>query len=224
MKQENILYSIIGLLLGLILGFFGANYINRSSAVPVQAQNAPAAQPQPGQQAGPQIPQTAAAIPEVQAALEKAKNEPDNFAAQKEAGLMYYRIGRMDEALKYLTQANRIKPEDYETKVTLGNISFDSEKYQEAEKFYAAALEQKPSDVGVRTDMGLTFFFREPPDIDRAIAEYRKSLAYDPKHELTWQNLCGALKKKGDAAALAEAVKKLEEINPQNAALAKLKQ
>ncbi len=159
MTQQNILYSIIGLLLGLILGFFGANYINRSAPAPIPAaQNIPGTQPRPGQPQpqAPQMPQ-GAAIPEVQAALEKAKNEPDNFAAQKEAGMMYYRIGRMDEALRYLTLANRIKPEDYETKVRLGNINFDSEKYEEAEKFYAAALDQKPSDVGVRTDMGLTF-------------------------------------------------------------------
>jgi tetratricopeptide (TPR) repeat protein len=224
MKQQNILYGIIGLLLGLILGFFGANYINRNSAIPVQAQNNDPSI----QQTAPQIPQPktggGAAVPEVQAAIEKAKNEPDNFDAQKQAGLMYYNIGRMDEALKFFTVANRINPEDFDTNVKIGNINFDAGKFVEAEKFYTAALKQKPSDVDVRTDMGLTFFFRQPRDIDRAIAEYRKSLEYKPDHELTLQNLCAALKEKGDTAALAEAIKKLEAVNPQNAARVKLKQ
>jgi tetratricopeptide (TPR) repeat protein len=222
MNKDNILYGIIGLLLGLILGFFGANYLNRNSAAPAPAQNAPVMQNASGQ---PPPPGTGGAmLPQVKEALDKAKNEPDNFEAQKEAGMMYDRIQRFDEALKYLTIANRIDPEDFETNVKLGNINFDAGKFEEAEKFYTAALEQKPDAVGVRTDLGLTFFFRKPPDIDRAISEYRKSLGYDPKHELTLQNLCAALKKKGDTAALAEAIKKLEEVNPNNEALAKLKQ
>lgn len=221
MKRENILFGIIGLLLGVIVGFFGANYLNRNSAAPVQAQTAPALQSAP---TSPGQAPSGAMIPEVAAALEKAKSEPDNFAAQKQAGMMYYRIQRFDEALRYLTQANRIDPEDRETIVTLGNINFDAGKYEEAEKFYTAALEQKPEDINVRTDLGLSFFLRQPRDIDRAIGEYRKALTYDPKHELTLQNLCAALKEKGDKEALAETVRKLEEVNPKNAALAKLKQ
>jgi tetratricopeptide (TPR) repeat protein len=217
MNKDNVLFGIIGILLGVIVGFFGANYLNRTAG---QAPNvlppAPASAPA-GKPGG-------AMIPEVAAALDKAKNEPDNFDAQKQAGMMYYRIKNFPEALRYLTQANRINPEDRETTVTLGNINFDAEKYPEAEKFYLAALEQKPDDVDVRTDLGLTFFFRQPRDIDRAIAEYRKALEYDPKHELTLQNLCAALKEKGDKEALAEAVKRLEAVNPQNAALPKLRQ
>jgi len=225
MKQENILYGIIGLLAGLIIGFFGANYLNRTPLAPVSpaspVPNAPFAQ---GQQApGGQAP-GGAMLPQVAAALDKAKSEPDNFDAQKTAGMMYYRIQNFDQAERYLAQANRINPEDYETIVTLGNIDFDAGKYPDAEKFYSAALAQKPDDVNVRTDLGLSFFLREPRDIDRAVAEYRKALQYEPKHELTLQNLCAALKEKGDKEALAEAVKQLEAVNPQNAALAKLKQ
>jgi tetratricopeptide (TPR) repeat protein len=229
MKKENTLYAVIGLLLGLIIGFTGANYLNRMGGAPAQSQNGPNGPGVPNSPAGQTAPAQpggggAAAIPQVAAALDKAKNEPDNFDAQKQAGMMYYRIQNLEQAQRYLEQANRINPEDYETKVTLGNINFDAGKYDEAEKLYTAALAQKPDDVNVRTDLGLSFFFRQPRDTDRAIAEYRKALQYDPKHELTLQNLCAALKEKGDKEALAEAVKKLEEVNPKNEALAKLKQ
>lgn len=225
MKKDNTLYAVIGLLLGLIIGFAGANYLNRVGGAPVPATNggpsgqtAPA---QPGQQPGGGAP--AAAVPQVAAALDKAKNEPDNFEAQKTAGIMFYRIQNYAQAEPYLTQANRIKPDDFEVNEKLGNINFDAGKYEEAERLYTAALAQKPGDVNVRTDLGLSFFFRQPRDVDRAISEYRKALQYDSKHELTLQNLCAALKEKGDKEALAEAVKKLEEVNPKNAALAKLK-
>lgn len=224
MNKGNISFTIIGLIVGLVVGFFAANYLNRSTAT--QAQGTPPQMPQvltqPNATPGPNG-AGGGMIPEVQASLDKAKSEPDNFEAQKEAGMMYYRIGRFSEAQNFLIAANRIKPDDYETIVNLGNIAFSSGKFDESEKHYSKALELKPDDVSVRTDMGLTFFFRTPPDYDRAIAEYRKSLTYNPRHELTLQNLCGALKEKGDKEGLAEAIKKLEEVNPNNAALTRLK-
>lgn len=228
MSKGNITFAILGLIVGLVGGFFGANYINRNTATQVQAnaQQLPQVLTQPAQNgAAPAAGTTGGAmIPEIQAVLDKAKNEPDNFDVQKEAGMMYYRIGRFDESLKYMTEAHRIKPDDFDTKVTLGNIHFSGGNFQESERMYAAALEQQPDNVAVRTDMGLTFFFRTPPDFDRAIAEYRKSLTYNPRHELTLQNLCGALREKGDKEGLAEAIKQLEAVNPNNAALARLKE
>ncbi len=229
MKKDNVLFAVIGLLLGLIVGFAGANYLNRAGGAPAQAQNGQVGLNNPGGQTAPVQPggqpgPPAAAMPQVAAALDKAKNEPDNFDAQKMAGIMFYNIRNFAQAEPYLAQANRIKPDDFEVNEKLGNINFDAGKYEEAEKLYTAALAQKPDDVNVRTDLGLSFFFRQPRDTDRAISEYRKALQYDPKHELTLQNLCAALKEKGDKEALAEAVKKLEEVNPKNAALPKLKQ
>jgi len=222
MKQENILYGIIGLLAGLIIGFFGANYLNRTPLAPVSpaspVPNAPFAQ---GQQApGGQAP-GGAMLPQVAAALDKAKSEPDNFDAQKTAGMMYYRIQNFDQAERYLAQANRINPEDYETIVTLGNIDFDAGKYPDAEKFYSAALAQKPDDVNVRTDLGLTFFLRTPRDIDRAIKEYKTSLEIDPNHEITLQNLALAYTENGDKEALVKTLDRLKKVNPNNPVIKK---
>ena len=39
------------------------------------------------------------------------------------------------------------------------------------------------------------FALRQPPDYDRAIAEFRRSLERDPRHEQTLQNLVFALTK-----------------------------
>jgi tetratricopeptide (TPR) repeat protein len=223
MTKDNILFIIIGLLAGVLVGFFGANYLNRIGSTQAQI---PATAPAlgPMQQAPPGAGGPTAAVPAVAAALDKARNEPDNVDAQKAAGMMFYRIKNFAQAIPYFEQANRIDPDDYETIVMLGNISFDAQKYVEAEQYYAQALAKKPDDVNVRTDYGLTFFARTPGDNDRAIAEYNKALQYDPKHELTLQNLCVALNEKGDKAALTDAMKRLESINPKNEVLAKLKQ
>ena len=101
-------------------------------------------------------------------------------------------------ALEFLDHAYKIKPNDFDVLTQLGNVNFDLKRYPEAEKWYQLALKIKPDDVSVRTDLGLSYYFREPRELDQAIAVYRESLKYDPRHEKTLQNLTAALIDKGD--------------------------
>ena len=235
MKKENLLYGIIGVLVGLIIGFTGTNYINRSSLAQQNAPTANPAQPQISNQVVRDQPQTGGMMPQVQQTLDRAEREPNNFDAQLAAGDMYYRIQRFEEAAAFFEKALQIKPENYDVLVKAGNARFDAgaftmersgngtEFFQQAEKHYAAALAKNPVDVNVRTDLGLTFFYRQPKDIDRAIKEYRTSLETNPNHEMTLQSLARALKEKGDAADLQETLAKLEQVNPNNPALKQLR-
>lgn len=229
MNKENVLFGIVGLLLGLIVGFMFANSVNKTNSlavgnVPPSAMNAQNGQMPEGH---PQVPggmPQGASMQEVQAAVEKAKAEPDNFDAQIKAADLYNQVGKYDDSITYLKNANKLKPDDYETIVNLGNVSFDGEKFEEAEKWYLAALEKKPDNVNVRTDLGLTYIFRQPPNYDRAIEEFEKSLKTDASHIQTLQNLTVAYTKKGDAAKAKETVAKLEAVEPTNSAITKLKE
>ena len=103
MTKENFLFSIIGLLLGTIIGFFVANSINTGAAM----QAGPAAQAAiPGQPSGampaghPAIPGAdGQSVPEVQAAIESARKEPKNFEAQMKAAEVFYQIQRFEGAI-----------------------------------------------------------------------------------------------------------------------------
>jgi tetratricopeptide (TPR) repeat protein len=231
MTKENVLFSIIGLLLGLIIGFIVTNSINqRGSSAPRPQQTA-----RPTTQQGSELPPDHPAVPSngvadpgqmqaaVTEAIQKARSEPDNFEAQMEAAQLYYQIRRYTEAIEFLLRANQLRPDSYEAVVALGNTYFDADKYKEAEQWYTAALIKNPDDINVRTDLGLTFLFREPPDLDRAISEFRKSLQRDPRHEQTLQNLTVALTRKGDAKEAQATLAKLEEVNPSSQALSKLR-
>ena len=232
MSKENLLYAVIGLMVGAIIGFTFANSVNKNvvTPAPVTMANAntagplsgnpalPSDHPPLGTSSGTTQPQ-GGAIPEVTAAIDKAKGEPQNFEAQMTAGDLYYQIQRFDEAAKFYEAANKLKPGEVEPMVKLGNALFDGEKYTEAEKWYVLALEKNPKDITVRTDLGLTFFLREPRDIQRAIKEYEKSLAIDPGHEVTLQNVVVAYKELGDAANLEKATARLKVVNPNNPAL-----
>jgi tetratricopeptide (TPR) repeat protein len=117
---------------------------------------------------------------EVSAAIEKAKQSPNDFDAQVAAAEAYYTIDKFDEAINLLKEENKLKPDDREVIVHLGNANFDGEHYDEAEKWYTAALAKKADDVDVRTDLGLTFVFRDPPNYDQAIQEFNNALETDP--------------------------------------------
>lgn len=232
MSKDNILFSIIGVLLGFIIGFMFANNANQQGMKP---RAAAATTPSQGNLPPdhPQLPSNAVAdqsgasqqgaMPGVQAAIEKARNEPDNFEAQKQAGQMFYQIQRWDEAIDYWLKANKLKPDDYETIVHLGNAYFESGKYELAGQWYTSALTKNPKDVNVRTDLGTTFMARTPPDFDSAIKEYRRSLEINPNHEQSLHNIIIAYTKKGQAKEAQEMIVRLEKVNPNNPDLPRMR-
>lgn len=221
MNKENILYGVIGLLLGLIIGFVFANKTNQSLLQPRTGTNA----------ANPNMPSDHPAIdgsqqgmtPQVAEAIKAADEQPNNFEAQMRVASMYYQIQNFDKAVEYLQKANKIRPDDYDSIVQLGNVTFDAQRYEEAEKWYSSALVKKPDDIAVRTDLGLTFFLRTPPDYDKAIKEFEGSLKRDPNHKQTLFNITSSYMKKGEFQKAKEFMERLEKSDPNNAEVAKLR-
>ena len=148
MNRENLLFAIIGILLGFIVGFMFASSMSQKAAQTASAsQNLPADHPPV---AGAQAPMDPAAMREqVTSQIEKARNEPQNFEAQIKAAELYYQIQRYDQAIEFLLKANQLKPTDYETVVVLGLVNLDASHYDQAEKWYRAALKMKQDDVRV---------------------------------------------------------------------------
>lgn len=225
MTKQNIMFGVAGLFLGLIIGFFFANSVNRTTPAPAGSGTQAASTTTDGQALPPDHPpidpaggqpQVSGPRPEVTAAIDKARKEPRNFEAQMTAADLYYQIKRFDEAAKFYETAAALKPTDTEPLIKAGNAYFDGEKYEQAEKWYLQVLEKDPKNISVRTDLGLTFFLRSPADIDRAIKEYKTSLAIDPNHEITLQNMVLAYKEKGDTTELRGTLEKLKKVNPNN--------
>ena len=131
---------------------------------------------------------------------------------------------KVDEAaLASAVKLAEEQPENYEAKVALGNMLFDAERLEEAEKWYAAALRQNPKDVNVRTDLGLTFLLREPAQYERAVAKLKRSLEVEPTHPQTLQNLTVAYTRKGDLAAAEATLAKLKAASPQSPSIEQLR-
>ncbi len=237
MKKDNVMFVVLGLVVGLVVGFMGANSINKtapgqtaattsttaantsSSGIP----NLPADHPPLGTSSGNtagsggEVDQARAAqMPQIAAAIDKAKQNPNDYEAQMVAADLYYQIERFDDAAVFYEAASKIKPAEFEPMVKAGNAYFDAEKYEPAEKWYLKALEKDPKNINARTDLGLTFFLREPRNVERAIKEYKAALAIDPNHEITLQNLALAYTENGDKQNLAVTMEKLKAVNPNN--------
>jgi tetratricopeptide (TPR) repeat protein len=226
MNKENVLFSIVGVLLGFIVGFVFANTANRAGLAPTpagaaaqQAEGLPEGHPplDPSQMR-PRVDEAA-----LSSASKLADGQSDNFAAQTNAAALAAQAGRYDDAAKYYARANEARPGDYETLVALGNTLFDAEKPAEAERWYALALALNPKDVNVRTDLGLTFLLREPAQYDRAVAEFKRSLEVEPAHPQTLQNLTVAYTRKGDLAAAEATLAKLKAAAPQSPSIEQLR-
>jgi tetratricopeptide (TPR) repeat protein len=175
MTRDNLLFTIIGLLLGFIIGFMLASSYTQREAVTttgVRAQALPA--DHPSTDAQPNAPGQMQA--EVTAALDQARKEPNNFEAQLKAAELYYRINRYDEAINYLIKANQLQPDSYETIATLGLVNMEAGHYETAEKWYQAAAAKKPDDVRVMAGLCVVNLeLGRTKDAEDAIAKLAKA-------------------------------------------------
>ena len=151
MTRENLLFAIIGILLGFIVGFLLANSINQrdfaarlGSTTGQQSQNLPPNHPPVG---GDQSTDPQQVFTQVQAAMKQAREQPNNFEAQLTAAKLEYQIQRFDQAIEYLLAANKLKPTDFDVLAMLGVANLDGGHFDAAEKWYRAALQKKPDDM-----------------------------------------------------------------------------
>ncbi|NNE99695.1 MAG: tetratricopeptide repeat protein [Pyrinomonadaceae bacterium] len=215
-------------------GFLIANAINRSKIDALTAENGRLSKNNEQLSEGRANPQLSKEL--IEEKLAEAESNKGNFTFQRDLGMALYRYstmtretGLLSDVRDLLKRANKLNPADYDVLVSLGNVDFDigriessEESLENARKSYTEALEKNSQDINVRTDLGWTYFFGKPPEFEKAIREFRKSLEINPKHEKTLQLISEALLQQGSPDEASKYLKTLKEINPQNSELSKL--
>ena len=104
-------------------------------------------------------------------------------------------------------------PADAETRVQLGNLYFDAERYPDAIRWYEDALRADPRNVNASTDLGIAYYYMNQPD--RALAQFDRSLVIDPNHAKTLLNI-GIVRAFGkqDLAGAAKAWQQVVDLAP----------
>lgn len=122
---------------------------------------------------------------------------------------------RIAEAEKIVAQ----DPKNYQVWVQLGNDYFDTDQPQKAVNAYAKALEidqTQPNTSDVLTDQGV--MYRKMGLFDKAIANFEKASALNPKHAQSLYNLgivyANDLKQKDKAIAAWQRYLALDAMSP----------
>jgi tetratricopeptide (TPR) repeat protein len=183
MNKDNLMFAIIGLLLGFIIGFMVHSVLSQRESAPrgpmQQTQSMPPNHPPVGgDQAGDTGQQMLASV---QTAMKQARENPNDFEAQVTAAKLEYQIQRFDQAIEYLLAANKIKPTDFETLAMLGVANLDAKHYDAAAKWYKAALLKKPDDL-VSLD-GYCFVLLQTGDAKVAEDAINKLAKVDPTNQ-----------------------------------------
>lgn len=246
---KHILFIIGGTFAGFVLGFLITNNLSNNptaslrvstdattastvnAAPPLDPSRATGELPpnhptiggQNGMTAGTSSNSAAANSTQAQSAMERADRAHSDFDAQMNAAATFYQLGDYDKAALYLSRAIELRPRDADALTAMGDTQYDAGKFSEAATYYERALKERPQDPNVRTDLGNSYFKRTPPDYRRAIEHYRLSLAIDPRHEKTLQNIALAFISIGERNAASEYVNQLASVNPQNSAITSLR-
>ena len=187
MTRDNLLFGIIGILLGFIGGFLLAgNITQREAAMRANPQSAqsgqlPANHPPIGGDQGTTGEGGQQMLASVQTAMKQARENPNDFDAQVTAARLEYQIGRYDQAIEYLLAANKIKPEDADVLGFLGEANMDAKHWDAAVKWYKAALLKRPSDLASMD--GYAFVLLQTGDAKAAEEAINKLAKADPNNQ-----------------------------------------
>jgi tetratricopeptide (TPR) repeat protein len=228
MNKKVFWLSIVAVLASFAGGFLIANSLNRNEINALRAENETLKNAQ--NETNQTEEELSLSDEEIKRKIIEADQNPTNFSFQKNLGLALYNYASMKQNAELLADVSRLlnrvyenNPKDYDTVVTLGNINLDigyfaknNENFQKARVFYEKALEQKPNDENVRTDLGLTYFLSNPPDTVRAIVEFQKSLLQNPKDERALQFMIKALLSQNKKDEAGKYMARLKEVNPDN--------
>jgi len=109
-------------------------------------------------------------------------------AAAQESSPSGSRAAVLDEnQVKALQSIAEKDASNAQARVQLGNLYFDAERYDDAARWYEAALKVDPKNVNASTDLGIAYYYGNQPD--RALAQFDRSLELDPKHSKTLLNI-----------------------------------
>ena len=76
---------------------------------------------------------------------------------------------------------------DVQSRVQLGDLYFDAERFADATKWYEDALRIDPRNVNASTDLGIAYYYMN--QADRALEQFDRSLVIDQKHTKTLLNI-----------------------------------
>jgi len=131
------------------------------------------------------------------ALFEHAKNvTQNNYVAYHKLGDAVLAEGQVDTAIKYYSEAIRIKPDFIPARINMGVALRKDGKLEKALDQLSKALSLKKNFATIHYEIGLTL--EEMGRYDEAISHFRKVLRINPDHAKAYNNLGVILARQGE--------------------------
>jgi uncharacterized protein (TIGR02466 family) len=127
-------------------------------------------------------------------------------------GIIAYRTGRYDLAIKRLTAATRLAPDYAEAHNNLGLLLLEQQKADEAISHFERAVSLKPNYAAAYANLGHAA--RQSGRPGDAIASYQRAVQINPDHKGAYYGLASALLSHGNLAATMDACDKCLQLDP----------
>ena len=123
------------------------------------------------------------------------KVQPDNTEALHLLGLVFYKRGNHDLALKNIRKAIKFDPNNADAYYDLGNVLQEKGQITKAITNYKKAIKLNPKYVEAYNNMGIAL--QDNLQLDKAIKCYKEALLIDPNYVEAHNNLGVAFQEKG---------------------------
>ncbi len=177
MKNRQIVFGLVGIAIGFVLGFFTPDLIKKEP-VPVGASPAPVQE-----QSGEQLPQNHPSMDEMQKLQDmqqQAAANPNDKQVRIELGNTYYDMQRWDAAIKWYEEAVRLDPNNVNVNTDLGTAYLYTNNPDRAIELYSKSLAVDPKHPQSLQNLGFAYFAMA--NFGDAVTTWEKLLAFHPEY------------------------------------------
>jgi tetratricopeptide (TPR) repeat protein len=140
---------------------------------------------------------------------------PKNFDALRCLGLALLGREQYDEAIRYLSEAEKVKPGAGEIQVDLGAVFIAKNRLAEGVTHLHRALELKPDSAEAYFNLGVAAFRRG--DKQEAMKCWLRTVEFNPDDSAAHHNLALALEEQGNRDGAVEHFRKAAQLKPGDA-------
>lgn len=215
MNKDNLIFAIIGILVGFISGYLMHEVIaNKQPPRLTPELRAQIAMPGEDPMAGPADNRVSDVAPG--AGGDTAASAPGGMPGG--VGPAPAGMEEVQQLRAYVEQ----NPNDADAVLQLANLNFDIRNWMRAEELYRQYLKLRPGDPNVMTDLGISY--RESRKFDEALAQFDEAQKLAPDHWQSYYNevvvLAFDLKRFDEADRVLAELQRLQPGNPDVARLA----
>lgn len=114
-------------------------------------------------------------------------NNPDNLECMLDLGNLYYDLGQYPQAQTALEAAIKLDPHNVGALVKLAGSYIRQNNFEQAVTTLEQAIGLQPNSPELHLLLGLSLSRLQPPQTDRAVAEWRQVISLDPNSALADQ-------------------------------------